>query len=177
MAWSSRNRQASTKLTCVSKSNQDHLGCQEKLSAMPLSAKQRSVKMQDKRSVAKLASKHAVALYCTHYYTLSKHHVSSHGSYLSKTPCESASPDISRNFYFTPPAECLQWKHGSNQLAMSFPPHPVLNHVLTADAYILSWWSASVRSQIAVLLTMSWTSPRQDSDLVNGRIAIWLTET
>ena len=34
-------------------------------------------------------------------YTLSKHHVSSHGSCLSKTPCDSASHDINRNFHFT----------------------------------------------------------------------------
>ena len=33
-------------------------------------------------------------------YTLSNHHVSSLGSCLSKTPCESASHDISRNFHF-----------------------------------------------------------------------------
>ena len=52
-------------------------------------------------SVAKLATQAHCHCLLSSIYTLSKHHISSHESCLSKTTRESASPDISRNFHFS----------------------------------------------------------------------------
>ena len=63
---------------------------------------QRSAKTWDQGSVAKLTKQAPHHCLLSPMYTLSKNHVSSNGSCLSKTPCESASHDISRNFHFIP---------------------------------------------------------------------------
>ena len=105
MAQSSRNSQDSAKSAWVNGSDQNQLSHLEKFSAVPLSTKQRPAKMektQDQGSNAKLPIQAQLHGPLSSIYTLSKYHVSSHGSCLSKIPRESvlASHDISRNVHF-----------------------------------------------------------------------------
>ena len=91
VAWSSRNCQASTKSAQVNKSDQNQMGPQEKFSAVLFSRKWGSVKTQDLWSTARLAMEATHHCLLSPTYTLVTHHVSFHGSCLSKIPCESAS--------------------------------------------------------------------------------------
>ena len=100
VAQSSRNCQVSSELAQVSENDKDQQGCQEKFSAVPFSMKiRRSEKTQDHRSLAKLDMQAYHLCPLSLIYPLSRYHVCSHGSSLSKTPCESTSHDTTRNFH------------------------------------------------------------------------------
>ena len=118
VAQPGRNSQA-----WANRSNQDQQGHQE-FSAVPLSTKWRSAKMKmwDQQSIVKLAMQARCHCLLSPIYTPSKHLLSSHRSYISKTPCKcevcltktpsvkSVSAGISRNFHFTLPIGLSLWK-------------------------------------------------------------------
>jgi hypothetical protein len=96
--------------------------CQEKFYAMHLSMKKRSVKMNSWDSYR------ASVCHCSSspIYTFFKHHVSSHESFLSKTPCElvspceSASDNPTRNIHSVPHCPGLQRKTWSQNQTKTF---------------------------------------------------------
>jgi hypothetical protein len=100
VAKSNRNYQASTNSERVSRSYQDQPGQHEKLFAVPLSMKRRTPKLWNQRGSAKLAMQAYCPCLLSSIYTLSKRHMSFHGSCLSKAPHESVSHDTPRNFPF-----------------------------------------------------------------------------
>ncbi|EDL00001.1 mCG144888, partial [Mus musculus] len=79
---------------------QNQPGGQEKFSAVPLSMNGRSMKMQDQGRGAKLAMQASLPAIESNLYSLQTSHVLPQ-DLPRKTPHESVSPDISRNFHFS----------------------------------------------------------------------------
>lgn len=92
---SSSNSQASAESARVSRSNRGQQRCQEKFSAVPFPMKWRSVKTQDHQSITRLVPQAHCHSPLSPIYT-PKHHVSSRGSCINKTPRESISWHIQK---------------------------------------------------------------------------------